>query len=117
MFNFFSHQTESNSVPDPLFATEKELHPNFEIITVKLRPEWHLLISHYLIVRNDSKLTLTQTTLSNTLIMTKSVMISLLRKGNNGSQILEILDSLVSGANEQQVAQVAAEPTLIELEF
>ena len=27
MFNFFSHQTESNSVPDPdpLFATEKEL--------------------------------------------------------------------------------------------
>lgn len=25
MFNFFSNQTESNSVPDPLFATEKEL--------------------------------------------------------------------------------------------
>ena len=25
MFNFFSDQTESNSVPDPLFATEKEL--------------------------------------------------------------------------------------------
>jgi hypothetical protein len=49
--------------------------------------------------------------------MTKSVMISLLRKGNTGSQILEILDSLVSGANEQQVAQVAAEPTLMELEF
>ena len=117
MFNFFSHQTESNSVPDPLFATEKELHPNFEIIAVKLRPEWHLLISHYLIVRNDSKLTLTQTTLSNTLIMTKSVMISLLRKGNNGSQILEILESISQGANEQQVAQVAAEPTLIELEF
>ena len=68
-------------------------------------------------VRNDSKLTLTQTTLSNTLIMTKSVMISLLRKGNNGSQILEILDSLASGDNQQQVAQVASEPTLMELEF
>ena len=25
MFNFFSNQTESNSVPDPVFATEKEL--------------------------------------------------------------------------------------------
>ena len=49
--------------------------------------------------------------------MTKSVMISLLRKGNNGSQILEILESLASGAHQQQVAQVAAEPTLMELEF
>ena len=68
-------------------------------------------------VRNDSKLSLTHTLLSNTLIMTKSVMISLLRKGNTGSQILEILNSLASGANEQQVAQVAAEPTLMELQF
>jgi hypothetical protein len=49
--------------------------------------------------------------------MTKSVMISLLRKGNNGTQILEILDSLASGANQQQVEQVASEPTLMELEF
>ncbi len=49
--------------------------------------------------------------------MTKSVMISLLRKGNTGSQILEILDSLASGDNQQQVAQVASEPTLMELEF
>ena len=49
--------------------------------------------------------------------MTKSVMISLLRKGNTGSQILEILDAISAGANEQQVTQVAAEPTLMELEF
>ena len=49
--------------------------------------------------------------------MTKSVMISLLRKGNTGSQILEILEAISQGANEQQVAQVAAEPTLMELEF
>ncbi len=49
--------------------------------------------------------------------MTKSVMISLLRKGNNGSQILEILEAISEGANEQQVTQVAHEPTLMELEF
>ena len=68
-------------------------------------------------VRNDSKLILTHTLLSNTFIMTKSVMILLLRKGNTGSQILEILEAISQGANEQQVAQVAAEPTLMELEF
>lgn len=49
--------------------------------------------------------------------MTKAVMISMLRKGNTGTQILEILDSLASDTNEQQVAQVANEPTLMELEF
>ena len=49
--------------------------------------------------------------------MTKSVMISLLRKGNTGSQILKILEAISQGANEQQVTQVAHEPTLMELEF
>jgi len=49
--------------------------------------------------------------------MTKSVMISLLRKGNTGSQILEILESISEGANEQQVQKVALEPTLMELQF
>ena len=44
-------------------------------------------------------------------------MISLLRMGNNGSQILEILDSLARGDNQQQVEQVASEPTLMELQF
>ena len=44
-------------------------------------------------------------------------MISLLRKGNTGSQILEILEAISQGSNEQQVAQVASEPTLMELEF
>jgi len=47
--------------------------------------------------------------------MTKSVMISLLRKGNTGSQILEILESISEGANQQQPAP--KEPTLMELEF
>ena len=49
--------------------------------------------------------------------MTKSVMISLLRKGNTGSQILEILESISQDANEQQVQKVALEPTLMELQF
>jgi hypothetical protein len=49
--------------------------------------------------------------------MTKSVMISLLRKGNTGSQILEILESISEGSSEQQVSQVANEPTLMELQF
>lgn len=50
MFNFFSHQTESNSVPDPdpLFATEKELILNViehatitsEIYKEHSLPEW-----------------------------------------------------------------------------
>ena len=44
-------------------------------------------------------------------------MISLLRKGNTGSQILEILEAISQGSSEQQVSQVANEPTLMELEF
>lgn len=44
-------------------------------------------------------------------------MISLLRKGNTGSQILEILEAISEGSSEQQVSQVANEPTLMELEF
>jgi len=47
--------------------------------------------------------------------MTKAVMISMLRKGNNGEQILEILESLASDTNVQQPA--TNEPTLMELEF
>ncbi len=68
-------------------------------------------------VRNDSKLLLTQTTLSYILIMSKTLMISLLRKGNTGAQILDILESISQGSDEQEVAQVANEPTLMELEF
>ena len=40
-------------------------------------------------------------TLTNTNSMPTSVMISLLRKGQNGAQILEILDSICED-NEQQ---------------
>ena len=44
--------------------------------------------------------------------MSKSIMISLLRKGNTGNEILEILESIVS----EDMSQVN-EPTLEELEF
>ena len=41
MFNFFSDQTESNSVPDPepLFATEKELILYSEESPIKIKVE------------------------------------------------------------------------------
>jgi hypothetical protein len=50
--------------------------------------------------------------------MTKTVAISLLSKGNNGAQILEILDA-ISQDSEQQSAPVnsVAAPTLEALEF
>ena len=50
--------------------------------------------------------------------MPTSVMISLLRKGNNGNEILEILDS-ISQDSEQQSAPVfgGGTATLEELEF
>jgi hypothetical protein len=44
--------------------------------------------------------------------MSKSIMISLLRKGHTGNEILEILEAIVSGDSEQ-----VNEPTLEELEF
>ena len=50
--------------------------------------------------------------------MTKSVAISLLSKGNNGNQILEILDA-ISQDSEQQSAPVfgGGTATLEELKF
>jgi len=47
--------------------------------------------------------------------MTRSLMISLLRKGNTGNEILNILDTLASDTNVTQPA--TNEPTLKELEF
>lgn len=44
--------------------------------------------------------------------MSKSIMISLLRKGNTGNEILDILEAIVSEDCEQ-----VNEPTLEELEF
>jgi hypothetical protein len=46
--------------------------------------------------------------------MSKSVMLSLLAKGNNGNEILQILDTLIED-NQQSVAY--AEPTADVIEF
>ena len=49
--------------------------------------------------------------------MSREIMISLLRKGNTGEQILEILDSIVADTDNTEPATFNSEPTLHELEF
>lgn len=49
--------------------------------------------------------------------MSRELMITLLRKGNNGQQILDILDSLVADTDNTEPATFNSEPTLHELEF
>ena len=49
--------------------------------------------------------------------MSREIMISLLRKGNTGAQILEILDSIVEDTDNTETTAISAEPTLHELEF
>ena len=47
--------------------------------------------------------------------MTKQLMISMLRQGSNGVEIMNILDSIASG--EQDDAYDVSEPTLEEIQF
>ena len=50
--------------------------------------------------------------------MTKSVAISLLRQGNTGTEILEILDALSENSSDTSGAQVTqVSPTLLEIQF
>ena len=49
--------------------------------------------------------------------MSREIMISLLRKGNTGAQILEILDSIVADTDNTETNKMTVEPTLHELEF
>ena len=49
--------------------------------------------------------------------MSREIMISLLRKGNTGAQILEILDSIVEDGDNTETTTFTSEPTLHELEF
>jgi len=49
--------------------------------------------------------------------MSREIMISLLRRGNTGAQILEILDSIVADTDNTEPATFNSEPTLHELEF
>lgn len=48
--------------------------------------------------------------------MTKQVMISLLKKGSNGEEILQILDTL-TGGQPFDASIMPVDPTLDELEF
>lgn len=48
--------------------------------------------------------------------MTKDLYISLLRQGNDGNQILEILDNIVSGESGDSVL-LSVEPTSEEIAF
>jgi hypothetical protein len=44
--------------------------------------------------------------------MTRDLALSLLRSGNNGDQILQILDSIVLGDSVDECDEYGAEPTL-----
>ena len=61
-------------------------------------------------MRCASKKTLTTHTVSNTFffIMSKQVLLSLLAQGNNGSEILTILDSIVADIEQENIDDVAA---------
>ncbi len=50
-------------------------------------------------------------------IMTKSVLVSMLRQGQTGNEILSILDVISNGENDAVTETVSAQPTLQEIEF
>ena len=65
-------------------------------------------------------MTLNFPTLSNTFppfIMSRDVILSLLRQGSNGSEILQILDTIADGVSDSGSPDSAAAPTLSEIEF
>jgi len=50
--------------------------------------------------------------------MSKQVLISMLRQGNTGNEILSILDAIASDTvSDAPVADVTSVPTLEEIEF
>ena len=49
--------------------------------------------------------------------MTKSVLVSMLRQGQTGSEILSILDVIVADQTDAVGETVSAQPTLQEIEF
>ena len=55
-------------------------------------------------------------TLSNS-IMSRDVLLSLLRQGSNGSEILQILDSIADGVPGSVGPDSAAGPTLNPIQF
>jgi hypothetical protein len=49
--------------------------------------------------------------------MSRDVIISLLRQGSNGAEILQILDTIADGVSDSVGPDSAAGPTLNPLEF
>lgn len=49
--------------------------------------------------------------------MTRDLALSLLRSGNNGDQILQILDTLVLGDSVDECDEYGADPTLDAIDF
>ena len=49
--------------------------------------------------------------------MTLDLALSLLRSGNNGAQILQILDSIVLGDSVDECDEYGADPTLDAIDF
>ena len=49
--------------------------------------------------------------------MTRDLALSLLRSGNNGEQILQILDTLVLGDSVDECDEYGADPTLDAIDF
>jgi hypothetical protein len=49
--------------------------------------------------------------------MSKQLLISMLRKGSNGEEILSILDVITSDTVTEETSESFATPTLDEIEF
>jgi hypothetical protein len=49
--------------------------------------------------------------------MSRDVILSLLRQGSNGSEILQILDTIADGVSDGGDSDSAAGPTLTEIQF
>jgi hypothetical protein len=49
--------------------------------------------------------------------MSRDVILSLLRQGSNGEQILQILDSIAGGVSDSISTDSAAAPTLNPIQF
>jgi hypothetical protein len=49
--------------------------------------------------------------------MSRDVILSLLRQGSNGEQILQILNTIADGVSDSGNSDSAANPTLSEIQF
>lgn len=49
--------------------------------------------------------------------MSRDVILSLLRQGSTGEQILQILDTISDGVSDSGNSDSAADPTLSEIQF